>query len=33
MAAVTSDGDALRYVLCKDLFIKVAADSKISIEL
>ena len=33
MAAVTRNGDALRYVLCKELFIKMAGILKIEIEI
>jgi hypothetical protein len=32
MAAVTNDGDALRYVLVKELFISIAAKLNIEIK-
>ena len=33
LAAVQNDGDALQYVLCKDLFLKIAAQLSIKVEI
>ena len=33
LAAVSRNGDALRYVLCKDLFLKIAAQLSIKVEI
>lgn len=32
LAAVSRNGDALRYVLCSDLFLKIAAQLSIEVE-